>query len=963
MQSTIKDNLLLNAALSYAARGLRVIPVHDVSGGSCSCGKADCKNVAKHPRTARGLKDGTTDPATIRQWWMTWPTANVAIVTGPESGVVMIGPDGEQGKEDLAALVVEHGPLPPCPREISGSGGQHLYFRHPGPKIKNRQNHAGTKIDVRGDGGYAIVTPSRNGSGAYQWIDPPGVNELPLMPEWLIRWCVTDERTPEPARVATPHAAATGGGYLVEYDRKVLADRGIPLTVATAAGLRTETDPKVISARLGWRWRRPDGPVMLIPFFDPEGEAMQFGQVRPQRPKDNKTTGKPAKYLSPKNSTTQPYFPPNVRADVLADGSIPLVITEGPLKGLALAAAGYHAIALVGVWNFGRRRETDDAGNKIGPMELNDELACIAWAGRTVIVCYDSDAAKNESVRAAEITLVKLLTAAGAVVKIARLPEGDDGTKNGVDDYLVRHGKLALDTIFAAAQSPAATAKPLIYVGTDEYRVVDEVIAALCADDDLFVRNDLIVRIRENVETGAVTTPAVEPPDMRRRITEQCYLAIASDEGPKPCHPADWLVQQTLAHPDPPGMRRLAGISGVPILRPDGSIHTRPGYDPITRCYYHPRGLDVPPLDRLTRDDAARAAGNLLGIIDDMPIADGAGRSVWLSLVLSPIGRHLIAGSVPGHLVTANVRGSGKGLSATCAALIATGADMPCQAYSSDAAEMRKLLTSVVLGGSPYLCFDNLESGGTIGGAGLDMVLTSGRHQDRLLGGNRLLDAPFRAVVAATGNNVMTRDDAARRWLVCMMDSPTATPEDRTDFRHPNLATHVRAHRGRYVADAITILAAYIQAGRPDMRLGPTGSFQDWSDLVRSAIVWAGGADSWTTVTARRASADAEANEHLALIRAWDALDLGCTGLTVAAAKRQYDLAQPTVGNSREATRYGAVEDLIAESGWKGFDARKAGYLLRKHKDRPTPDGRRIVSRTGQGGTHTWRVTSSSARQ
>ncbi len=65
-----KDNPDLAAALDYAARGWPVFPLHNPrAGGGCSCRKADCNQIGKHPRTEHGVKDATTDTATIRGWW------------------------------------------------------------------------------------------------------------------------------------------------------------------------------------------------------------------------------------------------------------------------------------------------------------------------------------------------------------------------------------------------------------------------------------------------------------------------------------------------------------------------------------------------------------------------------------------------------------------------------------------------------------------------------------------------------------------------------------------------------------------------------------------------------------------------------------------------------------------------------------------------------------------------------
>src|SRR5262245_9398934 len=127
-----QENQLLQAALGYARRGWCVLPLHTVMDGMCSCGKAGCDRPGKHPRTRHGSKDATTDEATIRGWWAAWPSANVGIATGPDSGLFMVGPDGQEGVAALAELERQHGPLPLTPKACSGSGtGKHHYYAWP----------------------------------------------------------------------------------------------------------------------------------------------------------------------------------------------------------------------------------------------------------------------------------------------------------------------------------------------------------------------------------------------------------------------------------------------------------------------------------------------------------------------------------------------------------------------------------------------------------------------------------------------------------------------------------------------------------------------------------------------------------------------------------------------------------------------------------------------------------------
>ncbi len=220
---------LAAVAAEYAAvRGWMIFPLQTVSSGTCSCGRPECPQGGKHPRTAHGVQDATRDPAQIAAWWSTWPDANIGVACGPQSGVWMLGPDGEQGKVDLAELVEANGPIPATARAVSGSGGLHIYFRYPadGRKIRNRKNLHGTKIDVRahGDGpGYFVAPGSRNANGEYMWIDDRV--ELADAPEWLLDWATRDEVRAVPPPVTPPAPTPRPAYQPPEGNRWSVADR------------------------------------------------------------------------------------------------------------------------------------------------------------------------------------------------------------------------------------------------------------------------------------------------------------------------------------------------------------------------------------------------------------------------------------------------------------------------------------------------------------------------------------------------------------------------------------------------------------------------------------------------------------------------------------------------------------------------------------------------------------------
>jgi len=185
---------LPEAALWYAEHNWPVLPLYSVRDGACTCGNPRCSCPGKHPRTKSGLKDATTDTSLVAQWWRKWPDANVGIATGAAAGIVALDVDADKGgPETLDRLVRQHGAIPDTVEAMTGGGGRHLIFCHPGRVVRNRSGKLGQirtpGLDIRGDGGYIVVAPSQHTSGRrYEWRDghgPQQIKPAPL-PQWLL---------------------------------------------------------------------------------------------------------------------------------------------------------------------------------------------------------------------------------------------------------------------------------------------------------------------------------------------------------------------------------------------------------------------------------------------------------------------------------------------------------------------------------------------------------------------------------------------------------------------------------------------------------------------------------------------------------------------------------------------------------------------------------------------------------
>lgn len=166
-------NEFLDAALGYRARGWSIIPVRPRE---------------KRPILAwQGYQQERAAEDDIRQWWRRWPDANVGIVTGGLSGLVVVDVDpAHGGTESLGHWERTHGALPHTVEARSGGGGRHLYFAHPGGMVHNRVGLL-PGIDVRADGGLIVAPPSVHPSGnRYSWVVAPDHCEPAALPGALL---------------------------------------------------------------------------------------------------------------------------------------------------------------------------------------------------------------------------------------------------------------------------------------------------------------------------------------------------------------------------------------------------------------------------------------------------------------------------------------------------------------------------------------------------------------------------------------------------------------------------------------------------------------------------------------------------------------------------------------------------------------------------------------------------------
>ncbi|MDP3560232.1 MAG: bifunctional DNA primase/polymerase [Legionellaceae bacterium] len=160
-------SVTMSAVDRYCAHGWAVHPLND----------------KKRPLLKGWQDKATTNPDVFRQWLQEWPCANVGIVTGSTSNLLILDVDGVEGINSINDL-----DLPASPTVVTARG-HHYYYNFPSTLNNVSTTRAGLwpSVDTRGRGGYITAPPSIHETGHQYYWDEPLDGDLPEAPVWLIQ--------------------------------------------------------------------------------------------------------------------------------------------------------------------------------------------------------------------------------------------------------------------------------------------------------------------------------------------------------------------------------------------------------------------------------------------------------------------------------------------------------------------------------------------------------------------------------------------------------------------------------------------------------------------------------------------------------------------------------------------------------------------------------------------------------
>ncbi|MGB2569234.1 hypothetical protein ACPFP2_12380 [Micromonospora citrea] len=330
------------------------------------------------------------------------------------------------------------------------------------------------------------------------------------------------------------------------------------------------------------------------------------------------------------------------------------------------------------------------------------------------------------------------------------------------------------------------------------------------------------------------------------------------------------ILSSVLAGKTWPGVPPLRGIIGAPVLRRDGTLLQRPGYDPQTGLYLAAKVALPPVPDEPTAEQVAEARTFLLSrFLRDFPWASAADRANYVALLATPILRHFTRSLTPFALIDATMPSSGKTILTAGPGMLYGQRVMPW-AYADE--ELRKSITAVLAEQVGVVIWDNLAEGTVIDSAVLAQLVTTGVWSDRQLGASRNIATVNDRLWMATGNNLQVGGDMASRTVRVHLDPNMPRPElrDQSGFGIPHLDQWITdpANQLTVLWHLLVLVLDWTRQGAPKVTGLSMRQFTPWAQALGGFLAHHG-IDGFLTNAADVREIDEDETRWRAFLTCW----------------------------------------------------------------------------------------------
>lgn len=385
----------------------------------------------------------------------------------------------------------------------------------------------------------------------------------------------------------------------------------------------------------------------------------------------------------------------------------------------------------------------------------------------------------------------------------------------------------------------------------------------------------------------------------------------------------------------------LNGLAHQPYLRPDGTLVNVAGYDLATGMFgvFNANKFDIP--DKPTKEDAVKALNLITDLLAEFSFPKKSDEAAAITAILAASIRPSLT-AAPMYHVRAPQISSGKSFLCQIIGAFATPKRGAPTTFPYDDEECRKVLLAELLRAPAIIEFDNMTTD-LVAHKSLCTALTSEYITGRIFGVSKTATVSTRTLFLSSGNNVGPIQDMVRRCITINLDPALENPASRT-FKNPHILLDLHRERAKYISAALTIIRAWIVAGRPKSDCKALSSYEDWSDLCRQPLLWLELPDPTEAVFA--AMNDDPDRETLGrLLQAWHA--------TFGSAPK---MIRDAVNKADEAFNDELKEvicDIAAEKGV--VNRRILGRWVKRNASRIV-NGMRFVRASGNRSAEAWRV-------
>lgn len=726
------------------------------------------------------------------------------------------------------------------------------------------------------------------------------------------------------------------------------AEREIAERQTNVAKLARKIWAKSVAAPLDYgylqRKRIKPGPCrlarngrLIMPLYDEKGQIVNLQIIKPR-----KINGYPDKLFLKGGRTSGCY------SHIPGPEDAPLLLAEGFATAMsAHMSIGYEAVIALNCHNL----------LKVAKLER------AKFPDRPIVICGDNDKPQPPNYPdQGGIGAFKGRKAAEAIEAFYALcPLWEGHSKADFNDLACELGLPKVREVIEAtlAAKPLAARPKIVYKPGELLRIVKEIEASIIGKawrlDELLVRVTRLPEARSyrglRQAKGASVISPFEVASFSL-LASKCadWMKIKSSAKGDieiPINPPQEVIQVFLAAKDDWTLPPLTGLVTCPIIRPDGSILNKPGYDAITGLYAD-FDASFSPVTINPDKSAAIAALNILkAAIDEFPFKTGIDQAVALAAMLTSVLRPSVK-SAPLFAFSAPCPGTGKSALADLIGIMATGKPCAAMDFNKDETEFKKALIATLLEGSQVTLVDNIV--GELNTSLLNMILSQETISGRILGLSKNAKLATTSLWLATGNNLEICGDLTRRTLLCTLDAGTEKPAERTFKR--DIYQWGAANRAELINAALTILLAYHAAGKPlPNGVKPMNGFNDWSHWIRGALLWLGEADPKDSQLEIEAH-DPEREALRRVIHAWHEH----FGNEFVTAKDLLAREAPNGGQlpDSQVELYQALLEAIPGKG--ELTSKRLGKWLPRHNGRVI-DGLKLID-TGQKDKHStyWKV-------